>query len=121
MITGAHVLLFSQDSNADLAFFRDVLSFRAVDAGGGWLIFKLPPAETAVHPVDPKEDQAIGHMLDAHLYLMCDDLQAQMTSLKAKNVECTAVVKERWGIRTTIKLPERGRDRSLPADASYRL
>jgi catechol 2,3-dioxygenase-like lactoylglutathione lyase family enzyme len=52
MITGAHVLPYSNDPEADRAFFRDVLEFRSVDAGHGWLIFKLPPAEAAVHPKD---------------------------------------------------------------------
>jgi hypothetical protein len=98
MITGAHVLLYSKDPEADRAFFRDVLEFRSVDAGGGWLIFALPPAEAALHPAD-------GDSLHAAFYLMCDDLQAMIKSFEAKNVKCTAIAKERWGIRTTIKLP----------------
>lgn len=52
MINGAHVILFSADAEADRAFMRDVLAFDSIDAGGGWLIFKLPPAEIALHPTD---------------------------------------------------------------------
>ena len=65
MITGAHVILFSTDAEADRAFFRDVLEFPFVDSGGGWLIFALPPGELATHPAD-----ASGH----EIYLMCDDV-----------------------------------------------
>jgi hypothetical protein len=108
MITGAHVLLFSQDSDADRAFFRDVLQFHSVDAGGGWLIFKLPPAEVALHPADAEQIHAGQHVAGAQLYLMCDDLQSLMKSLEAKKVSCTDVTKERWGIRTTIRLPSGG-------------
>ncbi|TMF94473.1 MAG: extradiol dioxygenase, partial [Chloroflexi bacterium] len=75
MISGAHVILFSQDAEADRAFISDVLGFRSVDAGEGWLIFALPPAELAVHPAD-----------DAHheLYLMCRDLDATVAALREK-------------------------------------
>jgi hypothetical protein len=104
VITGAHVLLFSQDSDADRAFFRDVLQFHSVDAGGGWLIFKLPPAEVALHPADAGEVDT-KHVMGAQFYLMCDDFQSLMKSLETKKVSCTAITKERWGIRTTIRLP----------------
>ena len=110
MITGAHVLLFSSDAEADRAFFRDVLEFRWVDAGHGWLIFKLPPAEAALHPTDgdPAEGQAAPAMLGAELYLMCDDLQAMIQSLAAKNVVCAPIDNAPWGIKTTIRLPSGG-------------
>lgn len=104
MITGAHIVLMSQDAEADRAFFRDVLQFPSVDAGHGWLIFKLPPAEAALHPA---EGSAIG-MLGAEFYLMCDDLQALIKSLAARNVTCAAIETERWGIKTTIRLPSGG-------------
>ncbi|HTS13502.1 MAG TPA: VOC family protein [Candidatus Limnocylindrales bacterium] len=110
MISGAHVLLYSNDPEADRAFFREILSFPFVDVGHGWLIFKLPPAEVAVHPADTRTGQlhAGHHLLGAVLYLMCDDLQAQIRLLKSKNVSCTEVEKEPWGIRTTVKLPSGG-------------
>jgi hypothetical protein len=111
MLTGAHVLLYSDNPGADRAFFRDVLQFPAVDAGGGWLIFKLPTAEAAIHPADKPSQQTVhgGHrQLGAVLYFMCDDLAAQIKLLKTKNVSCTEIEQERWGIRTTIKLPSGG-------------
>ncbi|HEX9944833.1 MAG TPA: extradiol dioxygenase [Thermoanaerobaculia bacterium] len=110
MIIGAHVLFYSKDPEADRAFFRDVLEFRAVDVGEGWLIFKLPPAEAAVHPSDGDFLQAhAGHpLLGAVLYLMCDDLQASIRSLQAKGARCTLVEEAPWGIKTTIPLPSGG-------------
>lgn len=98
MIIGSHVLLYTKDPEADRAFFRDVLEFPSVDAGHGWLIFKLPPAEAAVHPAD-------GDVSRVELYLMCDDLRATIESLAARQVLCGEVSRERWGIRTTIRLP----------------
>jgi catechol 2,3-dioxygenase-like lactoylglutathione lyase family enzyme len=110
MITGSHVLLLSNDPEADRAFFRDVLEFRWVDAGHGWLIFKLPPAEAALHPTngDPAQGHAGHAMLGAELYLMCDDLQGLIQSLAAKKVICGAIDKAQWGIKTTIRLPSGG-------------
>jgi hypothetical protein len=98
MITGAHTILFSQDADADRAFFRDVLKFEHVDAGGGWLIFALPPAELAVHP-GPDAPQ---------LYLMCDDIAATTQELGARGVETTAVNDQSWGLLSAIKLPGGG-------------
>lgn len=110
MINGAHVLLYSADPEADRGFFRDVLKYPHVDVGHGWLIFKLPPAELAVHPADEEaQQQHAGHrMLGAVLYLMCDDLKKTIAMLKSKKIECTEVEKVRWGIRTTVKLPSGG-------------
>ncbi len=110
MITGAHFLLYSTDPEADRAFFRDVLEFQSIDIGGGWLIFAMPPAEAAIHPADGDSAQRhAGHdLLRAVLYLMCDNLDALIASLKARNVQCTEVERERWGIRTTIPLPSGG-------------
>jgi len=110
MFTGAHVLLYSHDPEADRAFFRDVLEFRAVDAGGGWLIFALPPAEAALHPADAGTGQLhAGHrLLGAVLYLMCDDLRAVVGRLEARNVRCTEIEEAPWGVRTTIPLPSGG-------------
>ena len=97
MISGAHFVLFSKNPEADRNFFRDVLGFRSVDAGHGWLIFALPPAEAAFHP---------GEQDGPHeLYLMCDDLKAEMESLKKRGVNCSAVQNERWGSVTRIELP----------------
>ena len=107
MINGAHVMLFSGNPDADRAFLRDVLGFAPVDAGHGWLIFALPPSEVALHPVEGAAAKS-GGMLNGELYLMCDDLKAEVKYLEAKKVKCGAVSKERWGIRTTIHLPSGG-------------
>jgi glyoxalase/bleomycin resistance protein/dioxygenase superfamily protein len=111
MISGVHVLIYSNDPAADRAFFRDVLAFRSVDVGGGWLIFALPPSEAAIHPAsgDAQPARDAGHqILGAVVYLMCDDLRAVVDALAAKNITCTAFSEERWGIRTTIRLPSGG-------------
>jgi catechol 2,3-dioxygenase-like lactoylglutathione lyase family enzyme len=100
MITGAHVIVYSRDAEADRAFFRDILEYPNVDAGGGWLIFKLPPAEVAVHPTDG----AGSH----ELYLMCDDVTATITHLAAKGVTCGPVSDQGWGLLTTVTLPGGG-------------
>ncbi|WP_327092989.1 VOC family protein [Nonomuraea sp. NBC_01738] len=97
MINGAHVILFSRDAEADRAFIRDVLGFPGVDAGGGWLIFKLPPAEMAVHP-----SETPGH----ELYLMCEDLDGQLARFAEQGVEVTRPVTEQgWGRLTAVRLP----------------
>jgi hypothetical protein len=110
MIIGAHVLLYSSDPEADRIFFRDVLGFRHVDDGGGWLIFALPPSEAAVHPLgDNSLFQHDGQdLLGATLHLMCDDLPAMMKSLKAKRIKCTEPRKQPWGTCTTVQLPSGG-------------
>ena len=109
-ITGAHLLLYSKDPEGDRAFFRDVLGFPAVDAGGGWLIFALPPAEVGIHPSEGERRQLHGgrQLLTSVLYLMCDNLPALIKSLDAKNVSCSPVEEEDWGIKTTIQLPSGG-------------
>jgi catechol 2,3-dioxygenase-like lactoylglutathione lyase family enzyme len=100
MISGAHVIVYSKDAEADRDFFRDVLGFASVDAGHGWLIFALPPAEAAVHPAENNNRH--------ELYFMCDDLKAEISALREKGVECSKVEKERWGSITKIRLPGGG-------------
>jgi catechol 2,3-dioxygenase-like lactoylglutathione lyase family enzyme len=100
MISGAHVIVYSKDAEADRAFFREVLGFKSVDAGHGWLIFALPPAEAAFHPSEEN---------DVHeLYFMCDDLKAEMAALAKTQVRCSEVKEERWGLVTKIRLPGGG-------------
>jgi catechol 2,3-dioxygenase-like lactoylglutathione lyase family enzyme len=100
MIFGAHVVVYSHDEAADRAFFRDVLGFASVDAGHGWLIFALPPAELAVHPAEDS---------DRHeLYFMCQDVKAEIAALAAKGVQSTDVQEARWGSITKIRLPGGG-------------
>lgn len=107
MVTGAHFLLYSTNPESDRAFFRDVLNFRAVDVGGGWLIFALPPAEMAVHPGSGSFAQlhADHQLAGVVLYLMCDDLRMVMQSLESRSVSCTPVSEAEWGITTTMRLP----------------
>jgi catechol 2,3-dioxygenase-like lactoylglutathione lyase family enzyme len=101
VITGAHVIVYSRDADADRAFFRDVLGFRSVDAGGGWLIFALPPAELAAHPTDTDGRH--------ELYLMCDEIEATVAELQAKGVEFTSPVSDQgFGRLTSLKLPGGG-------------
>jgi hypothetical protein len=110
MIGGAHFLLYSKDPEADRAFFRDVLELHSVDAGHGWLIFGLPPAELAVHPAESNFVQRQGEhdLLGAVLYLMCDDVKEQVKSLEAKRVTCSAIQEAPWGMFTTLRLPSGG-------------
>lgn len=110
MITGAHFLLYSRDADADRQFLRDVLGFRGVDAGDGWLIFALPPAEIAVHPSSENfvQRHAEHELLGAVLYLMCDDLDSSIKALKGKGVPVTEVEQAEWGLKTTIRSPSGG-------------
>jgi hypothetical protein len=101
MINGAHSIIYSTHAEADRAFFADVLKLPSVDAGGGWLIFGLPPAEVAVHPSDEN---------DVHeLYLMCDDIDALVAAMKAHGIACSPVQNEGWGLLTQLVLPGGGK------------
>jgi hypothetical protein len=111
MITGTHILLNSEKPEEDRAFFRDVLGFHSVDAGRGWLIFAVPPTEAAIHPVEKAGSHEADDgrsLLGAVVYLMCDDLEAEIKRLSAKKVKCSPVETQRWGITTTIRLPSGG-------------
>ena len=102
-ITGVHAILYTNDAAADRAMFADVLGLPSVDAGAGWLIFALPPAELAVHPASAEGG---GY----ELYLMCDNIEATVRELRAKGAElCGGVTAQRWGLITTISLPGGGR------------
>jgi len=101
LVNGAHVILYSLDADADRAFLRDVLQFPSVDAGRGWLIFALPPAEIAVHPTEG----AASH----ELYLMCDDIEALMAAMRGRGVACDGPSEERWGRVVHVTLPSGAR------------
>jgi catechol 2,3-dioxygenase-like lactoylglutathione lyase family enzyme len=100
MISGAHVIIYSKDAEADRTFFKDILGLASVDAGHGWLIFALPPAEAAFHPSEENNKH--------ELYFMCQDLVAEMSALQLKGVVSSPVHQERWGSVTTIPLPGGG-------------
>lgn len=97
MIIGAHAIIYSRDAEADRDFIREKLGFDSVDAGGGWLIFALPPAEVAVHPDDAG---------DRHeLFLMCDDIEATAARLGISE----PITEARFGRLVNIRLPGGGR------------
>jgi hypothetical protein len=100
MIFGTHVIVYSKDAVADRAFLADILALASVDAGHGWLIFALPPAEVAVHPAEENDRN--------ELYFMCDDLNAEITALSQKGVSTSAVQQARWGSFVKIALPGGG-------------
>jgi predicted enzyme related to lactoylglutathione lyase len=101
MINAVHAVIYTKDAEAARAFFRDVLGLPHVDAGHGWLIFALPPAEMGVHPTDGENHH--------QLYLMCDDVEATVAELKAKGVEFTQPVKDAgFGLLTAMKVPGGG-------------
>ncbi|MET9801570.1 VOC family protein [Streptomyces sp. NPDC006368] len=98
MFSGAHVILYTRDADADRAFVRDVLGFPHVDAGRGWLIFRLPPAEVAVHPSsgEPRHE----------FYLMCDDVRDVLRKLTERGAELARPVSDQgWGLLATVRLP----------------
>ena len=98
MIKGTHLIIYNQDADAVRAFFRDTLGFNSVDAGGGWLIFALPPAELGIHPVE-----GAGHH---EMYLMCDDIEQTVAELKEKGVEFTnGITDARFGRLSSFKIP----------------
>ena len=99
VVFGAHLVLYSQDAEADRQFLAETLGMGSVDAGHGWLIFAMPPTEAAVHPAD---------VAGAELYLMCEDLTAEIEALAARGVSCSPVEEARWGSITKIALPGGG-------------
>ncbi|MFF8828021.1 VOC family protein [Streptomyces sp. NPDC015131] len=101
MFSGAHVILYTKDADADRAFLRDVLGFDGVDAGDGWLIFRLPPAEVAVHPThgEPRHE----------FYLMCDDIGRTLDTLAQRGAEVSRPVSDQgWGLLAAVRLPSGG-------------
>ncbi|MBV9355512.1 MAG: VOC family protein [Chloroflexi bacterium] len=102
MITGAHTVMFADDAEQARAFLRDVLGFDSVDAGGGWLIFALPPGELGVHPIEPGAQRH-------ELYLMCDDINTTVAELTAKGVHFTQPVENAgFGLLTRFGVPGAG-------------
>ena len=103
MITGAHAIVFAEEPDEARAFFADALGLRSVDAGGGWLIFALPPAELACHPTTPEDSGR------HELFAMCDDIDATVADLQAKGVEFVAPISEAgFGRMTRMRVPGGG-------------
>jgi hypothetical protein len=101
MLVGAHIVIYSTSPDADRDFLRGVFKLTNFDAGGGYIIFGLPPSEVAVHQHDNN---------DAHeLYLMCADVEALIGDLKSHNVICSPAQDEGWGLLTRVTLPGGGK------------
>ena len=99
MINGVHALIYTKNPDAVRAFFRDVVGSPNVDAGRGWLIFALPPAELGIHPAEEGESH--------ELYLMCDDLERTLAELKAKGVDAASEISDQgWGHVTSITIAD---------------
>jgi len=100
VITAVHTLVFADDAQAAREFFRDVLGLPYVDAHDGWLIFRLPPGELAVHP-----GQAPRHELS----LVCDDLDRTVRELAERGVQVLGPVEQRsFGRLARIRVPGAG-------------
>lgn len=98
MLTGLHAIVFSPEADRVRAFFRDTLGLDSVDAGGGWPIFAMPPAELAVHPADEPHHG---------LYLMCDDLERTLSELRVQGVEVAQEPRDAgWGVLAAIRMPD---------------
>jgi hypothetical protein len=100
MISGAHVIIYSKDAEADRRFLREVLKLAHVDAGHGWLIFALPPTEIAVHPAEDDDHH--------ELYLICDDIEDAARALAQRGIACSPRHEERWGVLMQLTLPGGG-------------
>jgi len=100
LINGAHVIVYSTNPDADRAFLRDVIGLPHVDVGHGWLIFGLPPSEIAVHPAEKQSSH--------ELYFMCDNIEAFVVAMQARDVVCGPVQNQGWGLLTQLTLPGGG-------------
>lgn len=100
MISGVHTIIYSMNAEADKAFFQDILKWPYVDVGHGWLIFRLPPAELAVHPS--------GNSHHHELYLMCDDIHGFVEDMKEHHVNCSEIKDQGWGLLVDLTLPGGG-------------
>jgi predicted enzyme related to lactoylglutathione lyase len=112
MINAVHALMYVEDADKVRAFFRDVLGFASVDAGQGWLIFALPPAELGIHPVEQEGESSEAQAENGRhvLYLMCDDVAATVEELKGKGVEIAQPISDQgWGLVTSLQVPGGGK------------
>ena len=100
MIIGAHSIIYSKNPAADRAFLRDVIALPSVDAGDGWLIFGLPPAEVALHPSSRNNVH--------EFFLMSDDIDAFIAAMRRRRITCGPVQDRGWGVLTTVRLPGGG-------------
>lgn len=109
MITGFHTIVYSDDADATRSFFRDVLAWGSIDAGGGWLIFKTPPSELGVHPVSDDSGDRWATVPAHQASLMCDDLEVTLSDLRAKGVAVNGEIEDQgFGLVSSIEVPGAG-------------
>lgn len=109
MITGFHTIVYSEDAESTRAFFRDVLQWPSVDAGGGWLIFKTPPSELGVHPTSDNHEDRTSTLPFHQASLMCDDINATVAELRRKGVEIDEKIEDQgFGLVTSVQVPGAG-------------
>lgn len=109
MITAVHTLVFAHDAEQARDFFRDVLRFPGIDAGGGWLIFKTGPSELAVHPGNGQPDGDAGAAEQFDVSLVCDDLAGTMADLRSRGAEFVGEMsRQSWGTMVRLKVPGAG-------------
>jgi hypothetical protein len=101
VITGIHLVIYSKDTEADKAFFRDILKLTNVDVGHGWLIFGLPPSELAVHPSSENDHHEI--------YLMCGDIKTLVRQMSKQKIVCSEIQHQGWGQLVQLTLPGGGK------------
>ena len=101
LISGTHTIIYSQDAEADRAFFRDILGFPNIDVGDGWLIFSLPPSEVAFHPAEANGMHAF--------YLVLTDIHDFIAKMENHQIVCAPIEAQGWGLLTSITLPGGGR------------
>jgi catechol 2,3-dioxygenase-like lactoylglutathione lyase family enzyme len=104
MINGIHALMYAKDAPRARAFFKDVLGFKGVDAGEGWLIFALPPAEVGIHPIMEGDGREYHE-----LYMMCANVDATIARLGKKGVQCSPIYEAEWGRVTSFEVPGGGK------------
>jgi catechol 2,3-dioxygenase-like lactoylglutathione lyase family enzyme len=109
VITGFHTIVYSTDPEATRGFFRDVLRWPSLDAGGGWLIFKTPPSELGVHPTSGDAGEAWSSVPYHQASLMCDDIEATVAELRERGVEVAEDVRDQgFGLVTSLQVPGAG-------------
>lgn len=109
MIHGLHTIIYSDDADATRGFLSDVLGWPSIDAGGGWMIYRTPPAEMGVHPTVSEDRDQWAEAPHHQVSLMCDDIAAAVDELRAKGAEITGEVEdEGWGLVTHFTLPGAG-------------